>query len=71
MNLLPHQEIGLEKHNGSQFIRVESGNGVAIVKNKRYNLKDNSAIIIDSGNYHNIIAGNNGLKLYSISIGFL
>ena len=66
MNLEPYEEIGIEKHNGSQFIRVEEGNGVAIIKNKRYNLKDGSAIIIDSHSNHNIIAGKNGLKLYTI-----
>ena len=66
MNLIPYQEIGMEKHNGSQFIRVESGSGTAIVKNKRYYLKDGSAIIIDVNTNHNIIAGKNGMKLYSI-----
>jgi len=66
MNLLPNEEIGREKHDGSQFIRVEEGSGVAIVNNKRYLLKDGSAIVIDSGKYHNIITGKNGLKLYSI-----
>ena len=66
MNLLPNQEIGKEKHNGSQFIRIEEGSGVAIIKNKRYNLKDGSAIVINANTYHNIIAGKNGMKLYSI-----
>lgn len=66
MNLLPNQEIGMEKHNGSQFIRVEKGNGTAIVKNKRYNLSDGSAIVIDANTNHNIIAGKKGMKLYSI-----
>ena len=66
MNLLSNEEIGLEKHNGSQFIRVEDGSGVAIVNNKRYILKDGSALIIDSGSEHNIIAGKNGMKLYTI-----
>lgn len=66
MNLLPNQEIGKEKHNGSQFIRIEEGSGVAVIKNKRYNLKDGSAIVIDANTYHNIIAGKNGMKLYSI-----
>ena len=56
----------MENHNGSQFIRVDEGNGVAIIKNKRYNLKDGSAVIIDSHSNHNIIAGKNGLKLYTI-----
>lgn len=66
MNLLPNEEIGMEKHDGSQFIRIETGSGIAIVKNKRYNLQDGSAIIIDANTNHNIIAGKDGMKLYSI-----
>lgn len=66
MNLLPNEEIGLEKHDGTQFIRIEEGSGTAIAGNKKYILTDGSAIVIDAGNYHNIIAGKNGLKLYSI-----
>ena len=66
MNLKPFQEIGMEKHNGSQFIRVESGTGTAIANNKRYFLKDGSALIIDTNTYHNIIAGKNGMQLYTI-----
>ena len=66
MNLSPNQEIGMEKHDGSQFIRVEEGFGTAVVKNKRYNLSDGSALVIDSGSYHNIIAGKEGMKMYSI-----
>ena len=66
MNLFPNQEIGLEKHDGSQFIRVEYWNGISIVKNKRYNLSDGSALIVDAETYHNIIAGVNGLQLYTI-----
>ena len=66
MNLLPNEEIGVEKHDGSQFIRVEKGSGIAIVKDKRYILKDGSALVINKNTYHNIIAGDKGLKLYSI-----
>ena len=66
MNLLSNEEIGMEKHDGSQFIRVESGSGVAIVKGKKYNLSDGSALIINRNTFHNIIAGKHGLKLYSL-----
>jgi len=66
MNLLPNQEIGKEKHNGTQFIRIESGHGTAIVKNKRYILREGSALIINPHSYHNIIAGSDGMKLYTI-----
>lgn len=67
MNIQPMEEIGAEVHQKtSQFIRVESGNGTAIVGNKKYNLSDGSAILIPSGKRHNIVAGRNGLKLYTI-----
>ena len=66
MNLHPKQEIGNEKHDGSQFIRVESGSGTAIVSGKKYYLTDGSALVINPETYHNIIAGKDGMKLYSI-----
>lgn len=66
MSLNPFEEIGLEKHDGSQFIRVEKGNGIAYISGKRYILKDGVAIVIPSNHLHNIISGDNGLKLYSI-----
>jgi len=67
MSLLPHEEIGMEKHiNTSQFIRIENGTGYAIIDNSRYNLKSGDAILIPSGIYHNIIAGKNGLQLYTV-----
>ena len=66
MNLRPKQEIGNEKHDGSQFIRVESGSGTAIVAGKKYYLADGSVLIINQETYHNIIAGKNGMKLYAI-----
>lgn len=66
MNLLPGEEIGLEKHKGSQFFRIEEGYGRAYVNNKMVKLVPGSVLIIDSGTYHNIIAGKKGLKLYTI-----
>lgn len=66
MSLRPDEEIGMEKHNGTQFIRVESGSGRAIVKGRLYLLRDGSAITIDPNTNHNIIAGDRGLKLYTI-----
>ena len=66
MSLKPYEEIGLEKHSGSQFIRVEQGNGSAIISKHRYLLKDGVAIIVPPNHLHNIIAGYKGLKLYTI-----
>lgn len=66
MKLLPYEEIGMEKHDGTQFIRVEDGSGTAIVAGKRYKLEDGSALIINKNTNHNIIAGKKGLKIYTL-----
>lgn len=66
MSLLPYEEIGMEKHNGSQFIRIESGNGTAYVSGKRFLLYNGIAIVIPPNHLHNIIAGKGGLKIYTI-----
>jgi mannose-6-phosphate isomerase-like protein (cupin superfamily) len=66
MSLQPREEIGEEVHDGSQFIRVEEGVGRAVVEGKTYQLRDGISIVIDAGVRHNIIAGKEGMKLYSI-----
>lgn len=68
MSLKPGEDIGLEVHYDiDQFIRVEAGNGLAIINNQKYDLSDGYSIMIPKGSNHNII--NNGtkeLKLYTI-----
>ena len=61
-------EIGEEVHRGiSQFLRVESGEGVAIIDDKKYPLKDGDSIVVPGGSRHNIInTGEEPLKLYSL-----
>jgi mannose-6-phosphate isomerase-like protein (cupin superfamily) len=69
MSLLPLQEIGMEVHkHTSQFIRVEEGNGVAIINGHRYILKDGDAVVIPPGSYHNIVNTSraNEMKLYTV-----
>lgn len=66
MNLLPNEEIGREKHNGSQFFRIEEGSGRAYVDDRWVKLTSGSVLIVDPGMYHNIIAGVKGLKFYTI-----
>ena len=64
--MLPKQEIGLEKHMKiSQFFRIEEGSGYALIKGQKNILKSGSSIIVDPNTYHNIVAGKNGMKLYS------
>jgi len=67
MSLKPKEEIGLETHKDvDQFFRIEKGTGVAIINGKEHKIKNGYAIMIPQGAEHNIIAGNEGLKIYTI-----
>lgn len=66
MKLEPKEEIGMEKHDATQFIRIEEGSGIAIIAGNRYILKDGSAVMINKNTFHNIIAGEKGLKIYTL-----
>jgi mannose-6-phosphate isomerase-like protein (cupin superfamily) len=62
-------EIGLETHDDvDQFIRVESGEGKAILDGEEHELEDGSAVVIPRGTAHNIVnvSKSEPLKLYSI-----
>lgn len=67
-------DIGLEIHpDNDQFLRIEQGQGIVRWGARRENLnierkiKDDSAIMIPAGTWHNITnTGNIPLKLYSI-----
>lgn len=68
MSLKPGDEIGTETHDEiDQFIRVDEGNGVAILDGTEVDLNDGDAIIIPQGMEHNILNNSErDLKLYSI-----
>lgn len=69
MSIEPDDEIGEEVHDTiDQFIRVESGEGKAIIDDEEIELSDGSAIIIPKGSKHNIIntSSEEPLKLYTI-----
>lgn len=69
MSLRPGEEIGLETHEDvDQFIRVESGNGKALLNGKEHDLEDGSAVVIPAGTEHNIIntSQEEALKLYTL-----
>jgi mannose-6-phosphate isomerase-like protein (cupin superfamily) len=68
MNLSPLQEIGLERHNGTQFIRCEKGRGVAIVDGISHLLKDNIAVVIPEGSLHNIVNTSRTDRLFIYTI---
>lgn len=69
MSLKPNEDIGMEVHeNITQFFRFESGSGKAIVNGKEQEFHDGDVIVIPKGTEHNIIAGDKGLKLYTIYV---
>ena len=69
MTLQPGEEIGLETHEGhDQFIRVEAGEGVAILDGERHALADGVAVVIPAGTEHNVINTSTSapMRLYTI-----
>jgi mannose-6-phosphate isomerase-like protein (cupin superfamily) len=68
MSIKPLDNIHMEVHNHiDQFIRIESGKGVAIINKKKYKLYDGIGFIIPAGSKHEIIntSKKEDLKLYS------
>ncbi len=68
MSIPPGEIIPMETHKKStQFFRVESGLGVAIVKGKHIGLSDGVGLIIPPNTLHEIEAiGDKPLKLYTL-----
>lgn len=69
MTLRPGEEIGLEQHEGhDQFIRVESGAGIALLDGAEHALSDGVAVVIPSGTAHNVTntSKNEPLRLYTL-----
>jgi mannose-6-phosphate isomerase-like protein (cupin superfamily) len=69
MTLQPGEEIGEETHDGiDQFIRVEAGEGVAVLNDQETKILDGSAVVIPAGVKHNVInrSQEEPLRLYTI-----
>lgn len=69
MCLQPMEEIGLETHaEHDQFIRVEAGEGKAIIGGEEFMLADGTAIVIPAGSAHNVIntSATDLMKLYTV-----
>ena len=67
MSLLPNEEIGMEVHpDNDQFFRFEKGTGKVIINETEYEVEGGDAVIVPCGANHNVIAGDDGLKLYTI-----
>ena len=69
MSLLPDEDIGVEVHEVTdQFIRIEDGEGKAVLNGEEYPLSDGVAIVVPAGVKHNIIntSSEKKLKLYTV-----
>lgn len=67
MALRPGEDIGEEVHQLDQFIRVEKGEGKAVLDGVESPIADGSAVIIPTGTKHNIInTGGEPMKLYTL-----
>jgi mannose-6-phosphate isomerase-like protein (cupin superfamily) len=68
MSLRPGEEIGVETHTLDQFIRIEAGNGLAILDGVEHQLSDGIAVVIPAGTRHNVVNNSdmNELKLYTL-----
>jgi mannose-6-phosphate isomerase-like protein (cupin superfamily) len=69
MSLKPRQDIGMEVHPYiTQFFRVESGVGTAIINGVHHELRNGVVVVIPLGAQHNIINTSNiqDLKMYTI-----
>ncbi len=68
MTLQVGEEIGQETHpDRDQFIRVEAGQGEAILDGERHALGDGTAVVIPAGTEHNVVntSGLEPLRLYT------
>lgn len=68
MSINPGDDIGEEVHSLDQFLRIEKGEGKAILNDVEHLIKDDFAVIVPAGVKHNIIntSTHKKLKLYSI-----
>lgn len=68
MSLAPGEDIGQEVHErNDQFIRIESGSGIAHINGIETPITDDDAIIIPAGAEHNIINTSDiPMRLYTI-----
>lgn len=68
MSLLPLEDIGEEVHQLDQFIRIEKGEGKAVLNGVDHAIVDGSAIIVPKGTRHNIIntSATEAMKLYTV-----
>ena len=67
MALKANEEIGAEVHEThDQFLRVEQGSGKVLIDGVETAIEDDDVVIVPAGARHNVIAGGEGMKLYTL-----
>jgi len=67
MALRPHESIGAERHRAvEQTLIIVEGSGKAILDERRFPVRAGDAVVITPGTRHNLIAGADGMKLYTV-----
>ena len=68
MSLKPGEEIGAEVHHLDQFIRVEAGEGKAVLDGVEHKIGDGFAVVVPAGARHNIVntSTTKPMKLYTV-----
>lgn len=68
MSLLPGEDIGEEVHDVDQFLRIEEGEGKAVLDGAEHAVSDGVAVVVPAGTRHNIIntSQSRPMKLYTL-----
>ena len=68
MSIQPGEDIGEEVHHLDQFIRIEKGEGKAVLDGVETMLPEDFAVVIPAGTRHNIIniSTTEPMKLYTV-----
>ena len=68
MHLHPGEDIGEEVHGLDQFLRIEEGDGVAILDGVETEVHDDFAIIVPAGTRHNVknTSADRAMQIYTI-----
>lgn len=68
MTLKPGEDIGEEVHNLDQFLRIEQGEGLAVLDGVEHKIASQWAVVVPAGTRHNIIntSLDQEMKLYTV-----
>lgn len=68
MSLKPSEDIGEEVHTLDQFLRIEGGEGRAVLDGVEHPIRDGFVVIVPAGTRHNIINDSTvaPMKLYTL-----